>query len=588
MIINRPFKFALVLITGLVLLQPVFSQESEEIEIVVTTDIHGALFPGNWYHSGTIPGSMAQVAYWVNRERKQGKTLILLDNGDLIQGDPAVYYANYIQTTHPNIAARILNYMHYDAGTVGNHDLEAGHAVYDAMVKQLHMPWMAANALKTPSGIPYFEPFTIINRAGIKVAVIGLTTPKVPDWLPPSLWSGIKFADMIETARKWVGYVQKKYHPDLLIGLFHSGVDPGYNNASAGDYLNENASRLVAEQVPGFQIVFAGHDHRHHEMWVVNTAGDSVLLLDSKSRAREISIAGIHLIFTSASNTRVIKKISVTGTHASMQDIPPDSRFMDHFQGYIDSVSIFINQPVATLTEAINSEAAYFGPNTFIDLIHKAQLDLTGADISFAAPLSFRSYLPAGLLRVKSLFSLYRYENLLYTMKLTGREILDYLNYSYALWMNHMEGPDDPLLRMEKQSDSSWRFKSAYYNFDAAAGIEYTVDVTREKGDMVQILRMADGIPFDPDKYYTVALNSYRGSGGGGHLTRGAKLDHTELQNRVLSTSKQDFRYLLMQWMKQQKVIKPDIISRWRVVPEAWIKTAAARDRQRLFGRQLP
>ncbi|MFA6126493.1 MAG: bifunctional UDP-sugar hydrolase/5'-nucleotidase [Bacteroidales bacterium] len=558
-----------------------FGQKGENlIKIAVTTDVHGAYFPQDWYTGKSIPGSLSQVSTWAREQRAiPGQTIILLDNGDLIQGDPASYYSNFVDRTKPNIAARILNFMDYEAGTVGNHDLEAGHPVYDKLVKEFQFPWLSANSIKAGTDEPWFKPYTILTHSGIRIAVLGLTTPKIPDWLPPALWSGMEFHDMIETARKWTEFIRTHEKPDLMIGLFHAGVDATYGQQQATRPLNENASSLVAQKVTGFDIVFTGHDHRNWNFRVADPNGDSVLILGSESRAGEIAVATI-VLSRKGKSTGIL---SISGTHQEMKPYSPDPLFIIKFKGYIDSVQQYVDQPVGTITKAIASDEAYFGPTEFVDLIHRAQLELTGADISFTAPLSFRATIPQGPITVKDLFKLYRFENQLYTISLTGSEILGYLNYSYSLWMKTMTGPDDPLLNMEQQADGTWRLKSAYYNFDSASGIDYTVDLTKPVDQMVNISRMTDGRPFDLTRTYKVALNSYRGSGGGSHLSKGAGLSKEEVAKRLISASDMDFRFLLTGWLRKQGTIDPVTARNWKTIPENWTQAAAKRDALRLF-----
>jgi 2',3'-cyclic-nucleotide 2'-phosphodiesterase/3'-nucleotidase len=155
------------------------------------------------------------------------------------------------------------------------------------------MPFMAANALDKKTGNPYFEPYTIIERQGIKVAVLGLITPGISQWLPENLWSGMEFEDMVESANKWVKIIHEKEQPDLVIGMFHAGVDHAYNNPEGVEFMNENASRLVAEKVAGIDIVLAGHDHKKHFEKVLNFKGDTVILLDPRSHSRAVSFIDI-------------------------------------------------------------------------------------------------------------------------------------------------------------------------------------------------------------------------------------------------------------------------------------------------------
>ena len=154
-----------------------------------------------------------------------------------------------------------MNFMGYDAGTVGNHDVEAGHSVYDRLVKEYNFPLLAANAVDIKTGKPYFKPYQIIEKDGIKIAVFGLVTPAIPNWLPEELYSGIEFRDMVETAKIWMPVILKE-KPDLVVGLFHSGWDRSESEIQNQDPVNENGSAAVAYNVPGFDIIFNGHDHK--------------------------------------------------------------------------------------------------------------------------------------------------------------------------------------------------------------------------------------------------------------------------------------------------------------------------------------
>ena len=231
--IKMIFSQLLIIIT----LHVIVSAQTVNIKIIETSDVHGAILPYDLINDTTTTSSLAQVHSYVITERyRPGQELILLDNGDILQGDPLVYFYNYEDTTDTHIHAEAMNFMSYDAATIGNHDIETGHRVYDKFRKEINFPWLAANAINKKTGEPYFEPYTIIERKGIRIAVLGLITPSIPNWLPEILWDGLVFEDMIETAEKWVPIIKEKENPDLLIGLFHSGVDYDYNDEDEDSY----------------------------------------------------------------------------------------------------------------------------------------------------------------------------------------------------------------------------------------------------------------------------------------------------------------------------------------------------------------
>ncbi|MDR2126328.1 MAG: 5'-nucleotidase C-terminal domain-containing protein [Prevotellaceae bacterium] len=557
----------------------------KNVEIIVmhTSDIHGAFFPYDFISSLPMDRSLSHVYSVVQRERRLNKNLILLDNGDILQGQPAAYYYNFIDTSSVHLAAQIINFMNYDAAGAGNHDIETGHAVYDKVFAEYNCPVIAANAVRTSDGKPYFEPYAMIEREGVKIAVLGLITPGIPKWLPNSIWEGIEFRDMVETAEYWIKEIRKKENPHIILGLFHSGYDFEREGEDINTPNNENASMLVAQKVPGFDAILIGHDHDKFCGKVCNAAGDSVLIVDPQNEGKLVSKVQISL---KLKDGKVIKK-TVSGSLIETKNFEPDSSFITNFKSNFDAVQQFVSRPAGKFTKSISTRSSFFGASEFIDLIHRIQLDITQADISFTAPLSFDAEIREGDVYVGDMFKLYRYENLLYTMQLTGREIKDFLEYSYSLWTNQMKtSADDILLFREAGNSRNGLLKNPYYNFDAAAGIKYTVDVTKSSGEKINIISMYNGDKFDLDKTYKVAINSYRGNGGGGHLTEGAKIAKDELNRRIIFSTSKDLRYYLMQWIERQKQVEPSLLSgndEWKFVPETLVKPAIERNYKLLF-----
>ncbi len=567
-----------------------------KLKIIETSDVHGSLFPYDFKNDKSINSSLAQIYTYVKEERaKKDQDVILLDDGDILQGQPVVYYYNFDlpdgqagRTNVPHICAQVMNYMKYDAGTVGNHDIEPGHPVYDKIKKEFDFPWLAANAVNTKTGKPYFKPYTIIKKDGIKIAVLGMITPAIPTWLPEKIWSGIRFEDMIETAKKWVAVIKKKEKPDLLIGLFHSGIEYNYNGSTAETPMNENASRLVAEKVPGFDIILAGHDHKVWNFFVKNPEGKNVLILDPANAARNTAVATATLQYDSASSSW---KKEISGEIVESKNFKADESYMKKFASAIEEVKNYVSKPIGTFTKTISTRESLFGDSPFVDLIQKIQLELTHADVSFSAPLSFNAEIKKGTVYVRDMFNLYKYENLLYTMKLTGQEIKDYLEYSYGNWFNQMKNENDHLLKFKTDStgniiNANGRPQLAVpsYSYSSAAGINYTVDVSKPAGERVTILSFTNGKPFDLSKTYKIAVNSYRGNGGGGHLIIGAKIQQKELSSRVINSTQKDLRFYLMKWIEKKKIVTPESLGNWKVVPKSWWEKGKEKDYKILFG----
>lgn len=551
-----------------------------EIRVLQTSDVHGSFFPYDFIDRKPADGSMARVSSYVKELRKEyGNKLLLLDNGDILQGQPTCYYCNYIKPSMPNVAASVINYMGYDAQTVGNHDIETGHAVYDKWIREVKCPMLGANVIDTSTGQPYLKPYAIFIRDSVRIAVIGMLTPAIPNWLSYNLWEGMRFDDMVESARYWIEYVKEKERPDVVIGLFHSGWDGGITT----NKYQENETLRIAHDVPGFDLILYGHDHKSNKHVVKNAIG-ATLCMNPSSNAEYVCDASIKITFENGS----ITSKTVTGRLADIRQQPVDKDFMAHFKSDIDSVNAFVNRKIGTFTNSVYTRDSYFGNSAFCDFIHNLQLEITGADISFNAPLSFDACIKAGDIHVSDMFNLYKYENQIYVLRMTGKEIHDYLEMSYALWTNTMAGPDDHIMLLDQNGNGSsgYGFKNLAFNFDSAAGIDYEVDVTKPEGNKIKIKCMSDGSPFDETKWYKVAMNSYRGNGGGELLTKGAGIPHDSLQSRIVYESERDQRYYLMKEIEKAGTMAPRPNTNWRFVPEEWTSEAIRREKALLFGRE--
>jgi 2',3'-cyclic-nucleotide 2'-phosphodiesterase/3'-nucleotidase len=553
-----------------------------EITIIATTDIHGFLLPYDFIEKKPLNSSLAHASTWFRELREKKGDFILLDNGDNLQGQPQVYYFNFIDTASPHIMPAALNFAGYDAATVGNHDIEAGHPVYDRLAKEYKFPLLAANAVKKGSGEPYFDPYCIIEKKGIRVAVLGLVTPSIPDWLPPELYDGMIFTDMLSAAKKWIPIILKE-KPDLVVGLFHSGWD----TSDLESTLHEDGSASVAYNVPGFDIIFNGHDHKTTNEKFINRAGDTLLILNGGSRGEKLAQADVVIV----SGRRKDNRKTLSGKIINTDGFEPDPAFTEKFTDSYNTVYEYVSEVIATASAPISTRDSYFGSSAFVDLIHSLQLDLSGADISFTAPLSFDVRIDEGEITVADMFKLYRYENMLYTLEMTGEEIKNYLEYSYSGWLNTMEGPGDLLLKLRVGKDGkpelingkAWLLNLPY-NFDSAAGIDYIVDVRKKEGNRVVISSFSDGRSFSESERYLVAVNSYRASGGGGHFPEGAGLAREEISARLRSSTDRDLRYHIMKYLREKKQIKPAALDNWKIVPEEWVGPAAIRERKLLFG----
>ena len=557
-------------------------QTEVNIKIVCTSDVHGNFFPYDFMNDTLADGSLARVSNYLKQQRSPeayGENVIYIDNGDILQGQPTSYFYNTVNIEDKHLAAEVLNYLKCDAATLGNHDIETGGPTYQRYIDDLECPILGGNIVYEGSSYTFVPPYTIVERSGVKVAILGLTTPAIPHCLPNTLWRGLEFEDMETAASRWMQYVCKHENPDIVIGLFHSGYEGGITTEGYA----ENATRAVAENVPGFDAIFYGHEHKARVHSVTNKEGRSVWLINPGNNAHEVGTLKITYRKGPGKN----KEITLHPALENVDCYKPDEAYMSSFATHMDEVEEYVSRKIGTFTHAVSSRDAYFGPSDFVDFIHQMQLSVSGAQISFAAPLTFDTTLPEGDIFVRDMFNLYKYENVLYVMTLKGKEVKDYLEMSYGLWTNQMKRAGDHLLLFSQETspEGCLYLQHSFAHFDSAAGIIYEVDVTKPVGQRVTILRMADGKPFSEEATYSVALNSFRGTGGGELLTKGAGIPHDELSRRIRYTTEIDLRYYMLNYIEREGTVNPQALHHWKFVPERWCTQAAARDRRLLFGR---
>ena len=564
--------FALLCLTTMTMAK---KSKTVTLQLVETSDVHGAFFPYDFIERKPMRGTMARVSTYVNKQRKKfGKNLILMDNGDILQGQPTCYYTNYVKTNEPNIAAEVINYLGYDAQTFGNHDVETGHAVYDKWIKDLRCPTLGANIIDASTKSPYVKPYLMLERQGVKIAILGMLTPAIPNWLHENLWKGLYFEEMVSSARKWVKFLKEEKNADIIVGLFHSGWDGGITT----EKYDEDATKKVAEQVDGFDVIFYGHDHTEQNITLAN----GVLCMDPSCNALKVAQATIEC-------TKQNGRWTVTKKEGQLIDVTKeaiDEDYVRHFQPQMDGIKEYVERQIGTFLTPIRSRDAFFGSAAFVDYIHQLQLEESHADISLTAPQVFNTEIKTGPVYMNDMFKLYRFENQIYTLRMTGREVRKLLELSYDQWVNTMKSPDDHIMMLAPKAPGDNQregFKNYTFNFDSAAGIDYEVDVTKPDGQKVSIKQFSDGRKFDEDAWYLVAMNSYRGNGGGELLTRGAGIPMDSIPSRIVSMSERDLRYYLTRKIERERNVDAKPLNNWRFVPENWAKPAIERDRKLIF-----
>ena len=551
------------------------------LTVLSTNDVHGTWFDSS-YVDGKIRRSIFAMNYYIDSVRTADgfDNVLLLDAGDCLQGDNAPYYFNYIDTVTPHLFPRLLEYMKYDAVAMGNHDVETGHSVYDRVAADLEKagaPFLAGNAIRNDNGQPYFPLYKMVRKAGLKIAVIGYNNANIAAWLDEELWSGMHFVSIADIIQKDVDYVRAKERPDVVVAAMHSACGRGDGTILEAEALD------AFNKVKGVDWLICGHDHRPY----VETR-DSCALLNSGSHSRYVAHGKMHL---SVKDGQIVKKSFETDL-IRVKAEKADPVMRAHFQKDFEAVRAFTLQEVGILNTDLDTRDSYAGMCDYMNLIHTICLAQKPAEISIAAPLTYNGHVDDGILVFNDLFTIYPFENQLYVVKMTGAELQKYLEVSYDKWINTISKPTDHILQIRGGDDPrtqqrGWSFVNRAYNFDSAAGINYTVDVTRPAGSRVVISSMADGSAFDLQREYNVALTSYRASGGG-NLLKEAGVDSDRIDERVVARYP-EIRNLLYDYLMEKGSIDPEVIGkasvigRWKFVPERLAEPALERDMKLLF-----
>ena len=551
--------------------------------LLTTNDVHGCYFDSTYVGDRT-KNSLLAVSHYADSVRNAvgEENVILVDAGDCLQGDNAAYYFNYVDTVSDHVYARMADYMKYDAVVVGNHDIETGHPVYDRIVREMKTPFLAANTPRDDNGKPYFQDYVILKRHGIRIAVLGFTNPNMKNWLSEEYWHGMSFESLLPFVQEYVDDVIAKENPMVVIAAVHSGTGAG-----DGSMLESQGLDLF-NSLKGVDFLVCSHDHRPYV-----AEKEDICLINSGSHCRNVGQGTVTLEIKDGKC--VSKTLDAALVPVRKDRVNNEMKAM--FQKDYEAVKAFTVRPVGELKTELRTRDAYMGMCDYVNLLHAVCLEVPEADLSFAAPLTFNGYVKPGVLTYNDLFTIYPFENQLYVVEMTGKEIKDYLEYSYSTWVNTVSGRgDEHILKIADEPDprtgqKRWSFVGRSYNFDSCGGLVYDVDVTAPAGSRVVIKSLADGSAFSPDAKYKVAMTSYRASGGGGIMREGAGIDTDSINDRIVARYP-EIRELLHEYLKAHGTIdsevigNPALIGEWHFTPTALSARLMTRDMELLFGRR--
>jgi len=536
-------------VPGILVGQSAALQGTRVVDLVVTatTDVHGRV--RGWdYYADTAEGGrgLSRAATIVDSVRTANPGRVLLvDAGDLLQGNPFTYVARDGKGAHPVIAA--MNAMRYDAVAVGNHEFNYGIPAFERASAQAKFPFLAANS-RSLDGKKRWSPFTIVVRAGIKVGIIGVTNPGSMVWDAEHLQGKVAIDDIVPAVRRTVAEARAA-GAQVIVVVAHAGLDgvASYDTVSTG-LGSENPMATVAKEVPGIDLIVFGHSHSE----LADTLINGVLLTQPRNWATSVAVAhlGVRLVDGRATvTTRHAEVVRATG-HGEQAAVAAAAN-AGHKAARSYSTAV-----IGTTTTDWRADSARVVDTPIMDFVLEVMRRAAGTDLASAAAFSTEARLAKGNVTVAQLALLYPYDNTLKGLRISGKQLREYLEQSARYWqVTGSQVTPDPAIPS--------------FNFEMVAGAEYAMDLSKPAGARIAGLKVKGTLVKDSDSF-TIALSNYRAGGAGGYtMLRGAPLIHDK---------QLEIRQLLIDEVTAKTTLKPsDYFTRnWSLTPDALQQAAAA------------
>ncbi|MEL7036612.1 MAG: 5'-nucleotidase C-terminal domain-containing protein [Cyanobacteria bacterium J06592_8] len=552
------FLFLSFMVLGIVLGTRLNMPNIKTITLLHTSDIHGYLMPWDYYTNKPAELGLAKVATLIEQERAKDPNLVLIDDGDTIQGTPLAHYYNIIDTQSPHPIATAFNTLNFDAVTLGNHDFDFGMEVLSRWMNQLEAPVVCANVVQA-DGSPAFKPYLIKEVKGVKIGILGLTTTAVINWLPPENFGGLSFTDPIKTAHQYVPELRNK-GAEIVIIAQHTGWTKAPKNyrsnpeawltepqtwKTTGATPDENVTLELAEQVAGIDIILAGHSHINIPKVVIN----NVLIAEPSYWGKALSKYTVKLE-RQGQTWQIIEKDS---TNLSVKAVEPLPRFVELLQTQHQQIISYLNQPIGEAkSEFVGGMAARIQGSALAHLVNTVQRSAAGSmgypvDISLTSIFTDKSQIEAGEITLRDAYNIYIYDNRLFILEITG-EILRRALEKNAAYFEQVKADTLPASPRELVAENM-----RDYNWDIYQGIDYTIDITKPLGQRITRL-LLQGKPIEPNQVLRVALNNYRALGGGEFFMF--------KEGKIIDKSHQEIRDFIAEYLKNKKTISPQEFER--------------------------
>ncbi|BBO00265.1 bifunctional metallophosphatase/5'-nucleotidase [Sporolactobacillus terrae] len=516
--------------------------------ILETSDVHGSIYPINYADNRPRDVGMGKIASLIHKERAEAPCTLLIDNGDMIQGTPLLYYYARFDHKRPNPMAVVANHLNYDCAVFGNHEFNFGRDVLNDAVSSSNFPWLGANIVKKSDGSPFFGKPYIVKTfpEGPRVAVLGLTTQYVPNWEKPENIKGMHFEDPVETAKRWVPFLKKEEKADLVVLSYHGGFGRDLDTGEPIEEMKgENQAYQMCQEVADVDVLLTGHQHR----MIAGKAINGVTIIQPGSSGTHLGKVMLELEKGPAGwqvTTKQSELLSVRGEAA-------DKDLLAHVDAYEKDAQTWLDQPLGK----IDGDMLVHDPmkvrmqdHPLIEFINRLQMKASGADISATALFNNESPGMPPNVSMRDIVANYIYPNTLRVLRISGQDMRDALERSASYFALDSNGT-------VKVSQAFTDPKPQHYNYDMWEGINYILDLSKPVGSRVVELNY-HGAAVNVDASYDVVMNNYRSIGGGEYFMFSGK--------PVVKDIPIDVTELIANEVLERKVIQATVDHNWKII----------------------
>lgn len=517
-------------------------QDTAHVVLVATTDLHGHMTGRDYVADHPAPNGVARVARVVDslRARYPGQ-VVLVDAGDLLQGDPFATYFARVAPREPHPIVEAMNLTGYDAATPGNHDLDWGVPLFRRAIGDVRFAYVSANIFALPGDTLLLPAYRVLRRQGVRIGIAGFTTPGVMAWDREQVRGGLRVAPIETTAAKTLEAVRRD--ADLSVVIIHSGMDgrSSYADSAIG---GENVAATLAAIGPRPDVVVVGHSHREMRDSVIG----GVHFVQPRPFGASVSVVHVSLVRQEDGPWKVGE---VRADLISTKDIVPSDLLAQRLAAASDSVTAWVRTPLGVATGPMRAGAARARATPIINFVNEVQRRRAHADVSATSAFDLGAGFDADTIRIGNIFSLYPYENTLRAVRVTGAQLKSYLEWSARYFL------------VDAAGRVSINDSIPGYNYDIVGGARYDIDLRRPVGERIQGLSVR-GKPVEPADSFTMAVNSYRQSGSGGYtMLQGAPVVYDKAES---------IPELLMDEVRARGPIDPADYAggEWQIVPEVY------------------